>query len=86
MAAGFVDITETDVTNEFRRVARAWIDQNDAHRDALVDLLGSQAFEERQVERQTLLRAIEEGLLRRSLFVAMRPGGSSDAVRTTRRQ
>src|SRR5437868_152923 len=42
-AAGFVDISDVDVTDEFRTVARAWIDQWDAHRDELVEALGATA-------------------------------------------
>jgi hypothetical protein len=71
--AGFTDVVETDRTREFRDVARAWIDQWDRHRDALEELLGVEQFESRQGERRTQLDAVEHGLLRRSLFVAVRP-------------
>jgi hypothetical protein len=73
--AGFTDIAETDCTSQFLDVARAWIDQWDLHRDGLEELVGVEAFEERQGERRTQLRAVEDGLLRRSLFVAVRPQG-----------
>ena len=71
--AGFTDIFEQDCTAEFHEVARAWIDQSDEHRDALADALGAPVFEERQTERRSLLGAIEDGLLCRTLFVAVRP-------------
>jgi hypothetical protein len=77
-AAGFVDIGETDLTADFLQVARAWIRESDAHRDGLVELLGAADFEERQAERRTQLRAVEEGLLCRSLFVARRPPSYSE--------
>jgi hypothetical protein len=71
--AGFTGIAETDSTPEFIDVARGWIDQSQQHRDELVGLLGSDEFEERQRERHVQLRAVEDGLLRRSLYVARRP-------------
>jgi hypothetical protein len=65
--AGFVAIHVTDQTDEFRTTARAWIDQWDQHRDALVELHGDVAFETRQQERRIQLQAIDDGLLQRSL-------------------
>jgi hypothetical protein len=73
--AGFVDVDETDGTEEFASVAEAWVDQCDAHCDALADLLGADELEQRQNERRIQLRAVHEGLLRRSLLVARRPDG-----------
>jgi hypothetical protein len=73
--AGFVDVTEVDGTEEFRAVAKEWIDQWDEHRDALTAVYGEPEFESRQHDRRMQLRAVEDGLLRRSLFVASRPGG-----------
>ena len=71
--AGFVDIEETDRTADFASVAQAWIDQYDLHYDALAELLGADALEQRQHERRVQLRAVHDGLLRRSLLVAVRP-------------
>jgi hypothetical protein len=65
---------ETDCTAEFAKVTRAWLEQYDAHRAELVDLIGEALFEERQADRRGQLRAIEEGLLRRSELVGTRPG------------
>jgi hypothetical protein len=72
-AAGFVDVVQRDATAEFVTAARAWIDQSDWHRDALVAQSGQEAFDDRQRERRAQLRAVEDGLLRRSLFAATRP-------------
>jgi len=72
--AGFVDIEEADCTAEFAVTARAWIEQWDRHHDALADLLGAEHVAQRQRERRSQLRAVEDGLLRRSLLVAIRPG------------
>ena len=71
--AGFTDITELDGTDEFRIVAKDWIDQWDQHRDALTAIHGEPEFETRQHDRRVQLHAVEDGLLRRSLFLGRRP-------------
>lgn len=70
--AGFVDVAELDGTDKFRAVAKAWIDQWDEHRDALTAIYGEPEFESRQHDRRLQLHAIEDGLLRRSLFIGTR--------------
>ncbi|MBK5331143.1 MAG: hypothetical protein JJD93_04180 [Ilumatobacteraceae bacterium] len=71
--AGFVDVSELDGTEEFRAVATEWIDQWDEHRDSLTALYGEPEFESRQHDRRLQLHAVEDGLLRRSLFLGSRP-------------
>ena len=73
--AGFIDVTEIDGTEEFRAVANEWIDQWDEHRDALTAVYGEPEFDSRQHDRRLQLRAVEDGLLRRSLFLGSRPSG-----------
>jgi hypothetical protein len=70
--AGFVDIEETDCTAEFVTVAQAWLDHCEEHRDALAELQGADAFEQRQTEGRIQLQAVRNGLLRRSLLAATR--------------
>ena len=72
-AAGFSQVTETDCTAEFAAVTRAWIHQWEANRADLVALLGEAEVHERQAKRRAQLRAIEDGILARSLFTACRP-------------
>ena len=72
-SAGFIDIGEIDLTDEFATTSRAWIEEWDRHADELRTLEGSDAFEERQRDRRVHLSAVEEGLLRRGLFSARRP-------------
>ena len=72
-SAGFVDVEEIDLTNEFAITGRAWLDEWDRHAEELKRLEGPAAFEERQHDRRVQLRAIEDGLLRRGLFSATRP-------------
>jgi hypothetical protein len=62
-----------DQTADFRTVAAAWIEQWDRHREALVELYGSSDFETRQEERRTQLKAVDDGLLKRSMAVGRRP-------------
>jgi hypothetical protein len=70
--AGFTDIEERDDTAEFAVVARDWIEQWNRHHDDVVALHGAAAVEQRQQERRIQLAAIEDGLLRRTLFSATR--------------
>ena len=71
--AGFIDVAEMDGTDEFRAVATEWIGQWDDHRDALIKVYGESEFEARQHDRRMQLGAVEDGLLRRSLFLGTRP-------------
>ena len=40
----------------------------------MIDMLGRQDFDDMQADRRHAVAAIADGLLRRSLFVARRPG------------
>lgn len=71
--AGFIDVAELDGTEEFGAVATEWIDQWDEHRDALTAVYGESEFVARQHDRRVQLQAVEDGLLRRSLFLGSRP-------------
>ena len=73
VGSGLTEVAETDLTAEFAVVTRAWIQQWDVHRDAVAALLGEPAVDERQAERRAQLRAIDDGILRRSLFSGRRP-------------
>lgn len=73
-ALGFTDVREVDCTEAFAKVARAWIEQCDLHHAELGAAIGESALEERQADERAQLRAIEDGLLLRSLFTARRPG------------
>jgi hypothetical protein len=65
--AGFVDIGVVDQTEEFRTTAVAWIREWESHRDELVALHGEADFETRQHARSVQLKAVDDGLLQRSL-------------------
>jgi len=72
-SAGFVDVDEVDLTAAFATTARAWLTEAETHAEALAAVEAPGAFEERQRERRVQLAAIDDGLLRRSLFSATRP-------------
>jgi hypothetical protein len=69
-SAGFGDITETDVTPQFRATAAAWLAETAPHAQELARLEPPGAFEQRQADRRAMLAAIDAGLLRRALLVA----------------
>ena len=71
-SAGFTDIEVVDVTAEFSRTQQAWIDAWRAHEPELLDLLGADIVNERTTSRQAMRSAIDEALLRRTLYVAHR--------------
>jgi len=72
-SAEFVDIDETDETDQFLRTARGWYEARERHGSELRRLEGEMEFEEGQAGRRAKLKTIEAGLLRRALFVAKRP-------------
>ncbi len=71
--AGFARIVETDVTAEYRRTQAALYEANARHARALRRTRGDKDFEDSQRFRLHRLRGIDEGIIRRSLFVAERP-------------
>lgn len=72
-SAGFVRVSETNLTAEFLRIARAWLEARERHAAELRQSEGESQVEQKQAEDRREVNAIEAGLLRRSLFVAERP-------------
>jgi len=72
-AAGFTQISRADCSAEFAATTQAWLDHWDDSLAELAGLYGEQAVRERQRRRRTQVRAINDGLLARSLFTATRP-------------
>jgi cyclopropane fatty-acyl-phospholipid synthase-like methyltransferase len=70
---GFVDVTEVDVTDDYARTQRAWLEAYEAHADELRTLTSDEDFALGQAERRRTRTAIEDGLLRRSLLAATAP-------------
>ena len=72
-AAGFVETAESDLSDEFVSVTQGWIEQWDAHRSEMEVIWGQDVFRQRQQERRKSLHTTRQGILRRSLFTAIRP-------------
>jgi hypothetical protein len=72
-AAGFVEITESDLSDEFVTVTQGWIEQWDAHRPEMEAIWGQDLFRQRQHERRNSVHTTRQGILRRSLLTALRP-------------
>ena len=72
-AAGFVRIAVTDVTRDFLETARRWFTHASELEAELRSTLGDALFDEQQADRKKMITAVEEGLLRRALFVGARP-------------
>ncbi len=70
--AGFVDIDETDVTAEYRTTAMEMLARQAQFEDQLRRHEAGKTFEEKQEDLTRVVTAIDEGILRRSLFVAQR--------------
>lgn len=73
-AAGFELVEERDLTPQYLRTARGWYEGRLQFERELRQADGDALFEERQRDGIKQIRAIEDGLLKRSLFVATRPG------------
>ena len=68
--AGFKSVVETDLSEDFLITARAWYEGRAKREVELRATFGNSWFEDRQADSRAMISAIEEGLLRRSLFVA----------------
>jgi hypothetical protein len=68
-AAGFGSVEEVDLTAEFLVTTRAWYDGRERFREALIQAEGEESFEERQLDSKVQAEGIENGLLRRALFL-----------------
>ena len=71
-SAGFVDVGVLDVTDPFEATARRSVEECDRHADELAPLEEPGVFEQRQRDHRRMLVAIEDGLLRRAIFWAVR--------------
>ena len=68
-SAGFSRIEETDLSAEFLLTSRGWQTERGEHSTEMIAAEGEAAFNERQSDLDVQTRAIEAGLMRRSLFV-----------------
>lgn len=71
--AGFGDVVEIDVSVEYARTQRGWLERSEVHADALRRVVGDAAFDLTQASRRYALAEITAGRIRRSLFTAIAP-------------
>ena len=72
-AAGFTDIRSEDVTAAWRETTERLLLEQERLAEALIEAVGRQTFLDRQRKLRQSLRSVDEGLLQRRLFIAMRP-------------
>jgi hypothetical protein len=70
---GFAHVEEVDLTSEFSHTTRGWYEGRERYAAELIAAEGDGPFQERQRDSAAQLKAIEGGLVRRSLFAARRP-------------
>ena len=71
--AGFTEVRHFDITTEYRATQQAWIDAGRRRSSAIAEAMGAEALEQRLADRAASLAMVDEGLLRRSRYTAMRP-------------
>ncbi len=81
--AGFGEIDEVDLTDQYRVTAAAWLHESAVAAKQLEEIFGIEEFRRGQQEREETLAAIEGGLLKRSLFTST-PISHRAAVRAER--
>ncbi|MGH6894146.1 MAG: class I SAM-dependent methyltransferase [Dongiaceae bacterium] len=67
---GWATVDRQDITRDYAASCRRQLQADKERKDALETLIGASEFAERQAEWRSKLTAIEDGLLRRELFVA----------------
>jgi cyclopropane fatty-acyl-phospholipid synthase-like methyltransferase len=72
-SAGFVAVTERDVSREFARTTRTYFDVSARLEVQLREEWGDAKFEDRQRDRRDTLAFIEAGVVRRGMFTARKP-------------
>ena len=73
-SAGFIDVEETDVTKQYRVTSRRWVEGRRRHFDGLKQAMGEATLKDKIEEGEAILGSIKDGLLRRALLTARRPG------------
>lgn len=70
--AGFRDVRAIDLTREFLRIGLRWDRARERHVEGLRAQIGEARVREMTVEGRANIEGIRKGVLRRSLFVAVR--------------
>jgi hypothetical protein len=72
-SAGLIDVEHRDVTPEYRSTLAAWMRALEARAGPIVDAIGEPALRERLTTGRRALAAIDDGLLRRSIYRTVAP-------------
>jgi hypothetical protein len=72
-SAGFADLEQHDVTDEYRATLAAWLVALKRRSDEIERAIGGEAHDERLAIGRDALTAIDDGLLTRSIYAASRP-------------
>jgi hypothetical protein len=70
--AGFVDVVATDLTADFRSTLRRWTDATERREPLIRDAVGDDTYEDRAATRRHEMQGIDEGLLTRVQYTAVR--------------
>ena len=72
-SAGFIEVQERDVTKQYRKTSRGWLEGRRSRYDELAQAMGEDTLKGKIEEGKAILGSIKDGLLRRSLLTARRP-------------
>ncbi len=71
-SAGFVDVRDADVTKQYRKTSRAWLEGRRRRFDQIAQAMGEDTLKGKIEEGKAILELIKDGLLRRSLLTGRR--------------
>lgn len=71
-SAKFTDIEEIDVTDDYRATLVRWLTATERRESAIRAVTGDQFFDDRAANRRGSLAAIDDGLLQRRMYTAVR--------------
>jgi hypothetical protein len=72
-SAGFGDIELIDVSAEYATTLRAWLAAWEAREQEMREAVGGADFDRRVANRNGALDAVDRGILKRTLCIAVRP-------------
>ena len=67
-SAGFIDVRAADVTKQYRRTSRAWLEGRQRRFDEIAQAIGEDTLKGKIVEGEAIRELIKDSLLRRSLL------------------
>lgn len=70
--AGFADVGQRDVTEEYLATTRSWLEHSQPNRERLYEVDGREAVDERLQGWRDAAAAVERGYLRRTIYWGQR--------------